>query len=104
MQAIEAGQARIGDERVKPARMLRVADVVSVRKSSIVWVVDVLRLSDRRGGAADAALLYVERPDSVRAREDRLQELRAARDAVGQPAGRPTKRQRRKLADFLNEP
>lgn len=103
-QAIDAGQARIGDERVKPARTLRVADVVSVRKSSLVWVVDVLRLSDRRGGATDAALLYLERPDSAKAREERLQELRAARDTAGQPAGRPTKRQRRKLADFLNEP
>ena len=103
-QAIESGQARVGDERVKPARMLRVGDVVSVRKSGMVWVVDVRQLSDRRGGASDAALLYLERPESITARADRLQELRAARDAVGQPAGRPTKRQRRKLADFLNEP
>ena len=75
-----------------------------VRKSGLVWVVDVLQLSDRRGGAADAALLYLERQDSVKAREDALLAKRSARDAVGQPAGRPTKRQRRKLADFLNEP
>src|SRR5262245_12741130 len=71
-QAIDAGQARIGDARVKPAHAVRAGDRVSVRKGGLVWDVDVLELSDRRGGAADAARLYRETPESMAAREQLL--------------------------------
>jgi ribosome-associated heat shock protein Hsp15 len=103
-QAIEAGQARIDGERVKPAHAVRERHRVSVRKAGVVWEVDVTMLSDRRGGAADAAKLYAETPESIAARDEFALQRRAA--AATQPLlpGRPTKRQRRKLSDFLNEP
>ena len=103
-QAIDAGQARVGDERVKPARGLRPGETVSVRKSGLIWVVEILALSDRRGGATDAAKLYRETAESAKAREDLLLQRRAAQEAAPAFPGRPTKRQRRKLEDFLNEP
>jgi ribosome-associated heat shock protein Hsp15 len=103
-EAIEAGQARIGDERVKPARTVHPGDRVSVRRAGLVWDVEVLALSDRRGGAAEAAKLYRETESGLKAREERVRELQAARAASPQFPGRPTKRQRRKLEDFLNEP
>jgi ribosome-associated heat shock protein Hsp15 len=103
-QAIDAGQARVNDERVKPARTMRIGEMVSVRKSGIVAEVEILTLSDRRGGAADAALLYRETEASVTAREAAVAERRAARESQPQTPGRPTKRQRRRLEDFLNEP
>jgi ribosome-associated heat shock protein Hsp15 len=103
-QAIDTGQARVGDERVKPARAVRPGETVSVRKSGLVVVVEVVALSDRRGGAAVAATLYRETAGSVRAREELQQQRRAALDAAPRFPGRPTKRQRRKLEDFLNEP
>ena len=103
-QAIEAGQARVADERVKPARPLHPGETVSVRRSGLVWVVEVVALSDRRGGATEAAKLYRETAASIAAREEMLQQRRAAQEAAPQFPGRPTKRQRRKLEDFLNEP
>ena len=103
-QAVDAGQVRLGDERVKPARALRGGESVSIRKAGFVWVVDVLAVSDRRGGAADAALLYRETEASVAAREALQLQRRAAHAAAPETSGRPTKRQRRKLEDFLNEP
>jgi ribosome-associated heat shock protein Hsp15 len=103
-QAIDAGQARVNDERLKPAHAMRIGEMVSVRKSGIVAEVEVLALSDRRGGAADAALLYRETEASIKARETTLLERRAARDSQPVTPGRPTKRQRRRLEDFLNEP
>jgi ribosome-associated heat shock protein Hsp15 len=103
-QAIDAGQARVNDERVKPARTIRIGEMVSVRKAGIVAEVEILALSDRRGGAADAALLYHETEASVTAREAAMAERRAARESQPQTPGRPTKRQRRRLEDFLNEP
>jgi ribosome-associated heat shock protein Hsp15 len=103
-QAIDAGQARIDGERVKPAHVVRERQQVTVRKAGVVWTLDVTALSDRRGSATDAAELYTETPESRAARDEMALQRRAA--AATQPLlpGRPTKRQRRKLEDFLNEP
>jgi ribosome-associated heat shock protein Hsp15 len=103
-QAIDSGQARIGGERAKPAHPVHHGDVVSIRKHGLVWEVEVTGLADRRGAAALAAELYREAAASIAQRDELLQQRKAA--AMTRPAfpGRPTKRERRKLADFLNEP
>jgi ribosome-associated heat shock protein Hsp15 len=103
-QAIDAGQARISGDRVKPAHAVRAGDAVSLRKQGIVCDVEVTALSDRRGSATDAAKLYRETAASVKAREEEQLRRRAADAAQPRFPGRPTKRQRRKLEDFLNEP
>jgi ribosome-associated heat shock protein Hsp15 len=103
VKAIDAGQVRIDGERVKPAHPMRVGARVGVRKSGIVVEADVLALSDRRGNAAAAALLYAETPQSVATREAWLAARRAERDSAPRFAGRPTKRDRRHLEDFLAE-
>ena len=103
-QAIDAGQARVNGDRAKPARLLRVGEAVSIRKSGVLCEVVVTALSDRRGGAPDAAKLYRETDASVAAREAASFARHAADDAQPRFPGRPTKRERRKLEDFLNEP
>lgn len=100
--AIEAGHVRVNGERVKPSHAIRAMSRVRVRKEALTFEVDVVDVSDRRGSAAVAATRYRELPESLAAREAILAELRAAR-AV-HPSSRPTKRERRKLEDFLNEP
>ena len=102
--AIDAGQVKAAGQRVKPAHLVHVGERVSVRKGGITWDVDVIALADRRGGASDAALLYAETAGSLAAREKALLERKAALAAEPRFAGRPTKRDRRKLEDFLNEP
>lgn len=103
-QAVEAGQARLGGERVKSAHVVRVGDTITIRKQGLAWVVEVTVVSDRRGSATLAATLYQETPASLAERTEELARRKAA--IAGQPvlAGRPTKRDRRKLADFLDEP
>jgi ribosome-associated heat shock protein Hsp15 len=103
-QAIEAGHVRAQDARVKPAHDVRVGERVSVRKSGFTWEIEVTALSDRRGGAANAALLYRETAQSIAARTLAIEQRKAALAAEPRFAGRPTKRDRRKLEDFLNEP
>ena len=104
VQAVEAGQVRLGGERVKPAHVLRTGDTVSVRKGGLVWDIEVVALSDRRGSAAIAAQLYRETAESNAARIAELEQRKAAEQSQPRFSGRPTKRQRRKLEDFLNEP
>jgi len=102
--AVEAGQVRIDGERVKPARTLRVGNLVTVRRAALVWDVEVTALAERRGSATDAALLYRETQASANAREAEVAKRRAAAAAGPRLDGRPTKRDRRKLQDFLDEP
>ena len=103
-QAIDAGQARVNGERAKPARSMRTGETVSIRKSGILCEVMVTALADRRGSATDAAKLYRETEASATAREEAWLARRAAETAQPRFPGRPTKRERRKLEDFLNEP
>jgi ribosome-associated heat shock protein Hsp15 len=103
-QAIEAGQVRLDSARIKPAHDVRIGDRVGVRKGGFAWEVEVTALSERRGNAADAARLYCETAQSAEARKKAIEERKAALAAEPRWGGRPTKRDRRKLEDFLNEP
>ena len=100
--AIEAGHVRVNGERAKPSHSIRAMSRVRVRKEVLTFDVEVIDVSERRGSAAVAGALYRELPESVAAREAIVSGRRAAR-AVQAPS-RPTKRERRKLEDFLNEP
>jgi len=102
VEAIDAGQVRVDGERVKPAHPVRATSRVTIRKRELAWDVEVLAVSERRGAAPEAALLYRETVESAAAREALRAERAKARANAG--AGRPTKRDRRRLEDFLNEP
>ena len=100
--AVEGGQVRVNDERVKPARAVRPGDRLEIRRSGLVWELEVLGVDDHRGPARVAATLYHEDPACAAKRQAAIAERRAAA-AAGSP-GRPTKRDRRALEDFLSEP
>lgn len=99
--AVDAGQVRVGGERVRPARAIRVGDVVTVRRDGLVWEARVLLTLDRRVGAAEAAKAWREDAAATAAREAAIAQRRAL--APQRFPGRPTKRDRRALDDFLNE-
>lgn len=96
-QAIEAGRVRVNEERVKPARNLRVGERVDLSLPDGAHTVIVKALSDVRGPAAVARLLYEETPESLAAREKLQQERRLLQDPAETIVGRPTKQDRRRL-------
>ncbi len=83
---------------------MRTGDTVTVRRHGLAWVVVVAAVSERRGGAPDAAKLYAETAASTAEREEELLRRRAVATSDPHTDGRPTKRNRRKLEDFLAEP
>ena len=57
--AIEKGKVRLNGARVtRPGHVVRPADVLTLALGGQVRVVRVLALGERRGGAAEAGLLF----------------------------------------------
>jgi ribosome-associated heat shock protein Hsp15 len=98
IDAVNAGRVHVNDERVKPAKAVRIDDVLLVRRPPYEWRVVVRALSEKRGSAEVAQALYIETADSLIARNALRAELK------DQPAphfvGRPTKRDRRAIDRF----
>ena len=98
VDAIGGGKILVNDERVKPAKSIQAGDIVSVRVGPYEHVVLVVGLSERRGPAAAAALLYQETPASIDARAKLSEQLRMAPAAfVFEDKGRPSKKDRRDI-------
>ena len=101
-EAIDAGHVRIDGERVKPAQVVRPGSRVTIRRREASFDLEIVDVSERRGPAAEAAALYRETAESIATRERLRLERAKARENATQ--ARPTKRDRRRLEDFLNEP
>ena len=97
VEAVESGKALLNGERVKRAKDVKPGDTVTVRAGYLEWTIEVRGVSERRGPASEAALLYAETDASRAKRERALAERRAAPQPVAPGLGRPTKRDRRIL-------
>lgn len=97
--AIDSGKVHINGERAKPAKEVRLGMQVTVRSPPKRTVV-MRGLSDVRRGAPEAALLYEETPESVAQREQAAEQRRLAPQRES-GEGRPTKRDRRQIRQFI---
>lgn len=95
--ASELGRVTSNGIDAKPAREVKVGDMLTVRNDSGDFRVEVLALSDIRGPAAVAQTLYRETEESKEARAKAAEERKAVQffDPFGE--GRPSKRYRREL-------
>ena len=97
-EAVQRGQVRIDGVAIKPARDVRLGDILSIRIGNESRSVEVRAISAQRGSASVAQLLYQETVDSVQEREQASERRRLSPEpALAQPHGRPTKRDRRAL-------
>lgn len=96
--AVESGKVLVNDARVKPAKALAIGDRLNIRLGQYQYDIEVLGLSNRRGPAPEAQLLYRESDESRSRRET----VAAQNKLLPQPhfKGRPTKRDRREIERF----
>lgn len=99
-QAIAGSRVKVNDERVKPAHDVKVGDSLVVRVGDYEWSLVVKALSERRGPAVQARLLYEETAESRKERERRMDIRRFSPEPAATIKGRPTKKDRRDLEDW----
>ncbi|MCU1237069.1 MAG: RNA-binding domain protein [Candidatus Solibacter sp.] len=100
-KACELGRVESNEQIAKPARPVRVGDVLRIKNTGGEFVVDVLGLSDMRGPAAAAQLLYRETEASRELRMKLAEERRLMPHfETLRGEGRPSKRNRRELGRF----
>ena len=95
--AIAGGKVQVNGTRAKAAKQLRVGAELRIRVGPYEWFVTVRALTERRGSAKDAQLLYDESPEGRAARERLAEAHKLAPTPTYQGKGRPTKKDRRKL-------
>ena len=98
--AIKNGRVTIQGINVKPSRMVRVGEVVSVRKPPITYSFKILKTIEQRVGAKLLPEIYenVTTPDQYE-----LLEMNRISGFVNRQrgTGRPTKKERRALDEFV---
>ena len=98
--AIDGGKIHVDGDRVKPAKEVRVGQVIHIRRKELDMEVVVKVLSVTRRGAPEAALLYDETPESAAKRDNAAVTKEADHAKRERGAGRPTKRQLRDIKKF----
>lgn len=98
--AIDSGKVHVDGDRVKPAKEVKIGQVIHIRNKDFEIEVSVLALSNMRRGAPEAALLYAETPESIAKRENAKATGEGEHALRERGAGRPTKRQQRDIKKF----
>src|ERR1700736_735079 len=96
----ELGRIQSNGQTAKPAREVRVGDLLRVSTHGGDFQVEVLLLSDVRGPAPVAKGLYRETEASRELRKKLADERKAMKQFEELPTGRPSKRDRRKIIHF----
>ena len=96
--AVNRGHVLINQQAVKPARDVRVGDLLTIWQAQVPHTVLVQGISEQRGPAPVAQLLYAETPQSVQQRSQAAERRRLSPEPANSlEHGRPTKRDRREL-------
>jgi ribosome-associated heat shock protein Hsp15 len=99
-RACELGRVESHEQPVKPAREVRIGDLLKIKTEGGEFEVQVLLLSDVRGPASVARTLYCETESSRELRAKLAEQRKAGMTFTPAPQSRPSKRDRRKIIQF----
>ncbi|MDG4951535.1 RNA-binding S4 domain-containing protein [Weeksellaceae bacterium KMM 9724] len=99
---VKKNRVWVNDELAKPAKEVLVGDLVKVRKDQIIYTFEVLQMPKSRMGAKLVSLYIKDRTDKEQ--KDLLELRRSSQNYYrSKGEGRPTKRDRRDLDDFMTD-
>ena len=101
-EAISKGKIRLNNQHVKPARDVKLGDTVQVIRHTATFSFKVIQLLDRRVGAKLVPDYIIDiTPDEER---EKLRMYQAAQRVYREHGtGKPSKKDRRDLDNFLDE-
>ncbi len=101
IEACKKGRIMIQDINIKPSRMIKVGDIIQIRKSPVTYSFKVLGLTEKRMGAK---LVPEFMADVTPESEYQILEMTKASGFVDRArgSGRPTKKDRRELEEFTD--
>jgi len=98
--AIEGGKVHVENQRVKPSRIVQLNQQITIQIGLIEKTIIVRGISTQRRPFNEASQLYEETPESITKREQ-LKEQRQFEPQMS--SGRPTKKDRRLIHQFINK-
>jgi len=101
--AVSGGKVHCGGSSLKPSRAVKPGDCLEIRRGYDRYEIIVTAVSEQRGPAASAQLLYRETEASVVQREAEAQKRKLAMMARPHSEGRPDKKQRRQIRRFIDK-
>lgn len=102
-KACELGRVQSNQQPAKPAREIKAGDMLHIKTEGGEFEVEVLQLSEVRGPATVAQTLYRETEASKALRQNAREQRKTMMHYSPAPAGRPSKRDRRKIIQFRTE-
>ncbi len=99
-RACDLGRVQCQGQSTKPARDIKIGDTLHVTNDSGDFQIEVLQLSEVRGPAAVAQMLFRETDASKEQRSKVAAERKAARQFEQPPRGRPSKRDRQRIREL----
>ena len=99
-RACDLSRIQSNAQPAKPAREVRIGDRLRITNEGGDFEVEVLILSEVRGPASVAQTLYRETESSRELRQKVAAERKAMKQFEELPAGRPSKRDRRRIIQF----
>ena len=100
-EACQKGRIFVNDMPAKPSRMVRVGDIIKVRRSPVIYTFKVLQVAEKRMGAALTSS-YIEDltpPEELEILDVQKNMSWMKRD---RGTGRPSKKERRDLDNFFD--
>ena len=95
--AVNGGKVHVNGQRVKSSRPIQTGDQLVITRGQVQAVVEVVKLSDKRGPAKLAQDLYQETSESITKRELKSQQRKLLNASMPRSQGKPDKHQRRKI-------
>ncbi len=101
--AVNGGKVHLNGHRVKAGRTVKIDDVLTIQKDSVLYEVTVKVVNKTRRPAKEAVLTYHESEQSRAKREQEQQIKKLASATRPVPKRKPDKREREQLRNFKKQ-